>query len=177
VSQATDPRLRRFDNHADHLVGAIRLCLDRGYIIPSMMLLFAGIDGMAWLHREHPGEQSGKDFQDWVSLFFIPHIAPGTVTPTDFWAARNALLHEQTSHSRLTRAGTAKSFLFSVGGSLAFSPQSAYRQLLIIDATSVVKTFEAAIARFRSFIETSPRREDILARCAELLDHGGSIVT
>ena len=57
----------RFDNHAAHLLGAIRLCLKHEFIVPAMMLTYAGIDGMACLHREHTGQtNTGDDFKKWV---------------------------------------------------------------------------------------------------------------
>lgn len=45
-------RFKVFDYHAAHLLGAIRLCLEGGYIVPAMMLTFAGID--VWLGRTEP---------------------------------------------------------------------------------------------------------------------------
>ena len=105
-----DERLQKFDQHARHMIGAIRLCFEHKYIVPAMMLVMAGIDGMAWLYREHAERNNSADFRQWVDKFLIPHHTSGTVTSDDIWAARCALLHEQSSNSDLTRKGKARPF-------------------------------------------------------------------
>lgn len=169
-----DERLQKFDRHAEHLLGAIRLCLQYKYIVPAMMLIFAGIDGMAWLYREHEGRNNREDFQQWMDRFMIAHLTSGTVCSTDFWAARNALLHEQSSNSDLTRAGHAQPFLYSDSdGQGAFALTAQWRvNPVILRTEGVFVAFENAIGRFRGFIETSERRESILARCVEWFDYG-----
>lgn len=169
-----DERLQKFDNHAEHLLGAIRLCLQHKYIVPAMMLIFAGIDGMAWLYREHEGRNNREDFQHWVEQFMIVHHTSGTVCSTDFWAARCALLHEQSSNSELTRAGRARPFLYrDSDGQGAFPLTAQFRvEPLVLTTEGVFVAFEKAIGRFRGFIETSERRESILARCVEWFDYG-----
>ncbi len=172
-----DPRLQKFDDHVTHLLGAIRLCLQHKYIVPAMMLTFAGIDGMAWLYREHEEPNKGIDFERWVDKFMIAHVTSGTVTSTDLWANRNALLHEQTSNSELTRHGRAKPFLYmDTDGGAAF-PLTAQWQIqpIILKAETLVDAFEQATSRFRNFIETSERRDHILARCREWFDYGAEV--
>ncbi len=91
--------LPKFDSHTAHLLDAIRLCLGSGHIVPSMMLLFAAIDGMAWLYRDHEGRNTQLDFKRWVDDFLLSHLTSGVITSADVYAARCALLHEQTTQS------------------------------------------------------------------------------
>src|SRR5206468_2137080 len=100
----------KFDRHASMIVAAARLCQQNGFIIPSMMLVYAATDGMAWSFREHEGENNGDDFKAWVDQFWITQ--PSEITSTDLWVARNALLHEQGSNSRLTRTGKATALFY-----------------------------------------------------------------
>ncbi len=141
-----------------------------------MMLLFAGIDGMAWLYREHEGRNNREDFKQWVDLFMICHLTSGTVCSTDFWANRCALLHEQSSNSKLTRTGRARPFLYmDSDGQGAFAPTAQWRvEPVIMGTEGFLAAFEKAIGRFREFIETSERRESILARCVEWFDYGST---
>lgn len=169
-----DERLQKFDNHAEHLLGAIRLCLQRKYTVPAMMLIFAGIDGMAWLYREHEGRNNATDFQQWVDKFLIPHHTSGTVTSVDLWSVRCGLLHEQSSNSDLTRKGRARAFLYTDKDRNPVFPSTGQwvKPPLYLNAASMVDAFENGIRRFRGFIETSERRESILARCVEWFDYG-----
>lgn len=170
--QPPDGRLNKFDQHAEHLTAAIRLCLEQKYIVPAMMLLFAGIDGMAWLHREHEGINNSDDFMQWVDRFLIHNSVSGTVTSIDFWANRNALLHEQSSNSTLTRSGKARPFLYFAKGQYAFPLTASWvLQPVTLEAEGMVNAFERGVKNFRSFIESSARREHILERCNELFNH------
>src|SRR5262249_30822299 len=96
-----DDRLAKFDRQCLHVIQAARLCQQNGFIIPAMMIIYASTDGMAWSFREHEGENRGKDFMEWVDQFWITE--PDGMASADLWAARNAVLHEQGSNSRLTR--------------------------------------------------------------------------
>ncbi len=169
-----DERLQKFDRHAEHLLGAIRLCLQHKYTVPAMMLIFAGIDGMAWLYREHERRNNATDFQQWVDKFLISHHTSGTVTSVDLWSVRCGLLHEQSSNSDLTRKGWARAFLYTdKDRNLVFPSTGQWvKEPLPVNAASMVDAFENGIRRFRGFIETSERRDSILARCVEWFDYG-----
>jgi hypothetical protein len=148
-----EERFKAFDHHAAHLLGAIRLCLECGYIVPAMMLTFAAIDGMAWMYREHEGPSNGNDFKKWTDEFMIGHLKAGIVDSADFWAARNALLHVQSSYSEANVLGKAK-------------------VPVILTAKAIVDRFEVAIQEFRSFIDSSERTDVILDRCGAWFDYG-----
>lgn len=75
-----DDRIEKFDNHTRHLLGAIRLCASHEYTIPAMMLTFAGVDGMAWLFRDHNGPNTGEDFKKWMDRFVLRHPPGDTST-------------------------------------------------------------------------------------------------
>jgi len=163
-----------FDHHAAHLLGAIRTCLQGGYIVPAMMLTFAGIDGMAWMYRTHEGPSNGNDFKEWTDKFMIGHLKSGIVDSADFWAARNALLHVQSSYSDSNVLGGAKAFLYiDSNGQIHFpvEPITA-KQPVILTAEAIVDRFEKAIEEFRSFIDSSERTDSILSRCGAWFDYG-----
>jgi hypothetical protein len=169
-----EERFKAFDHHAAHLLGAIRLCLDCGYIVPAMMLTFAAIDGMAWMYREHEGPCNGNDFKKWTDEFMIGNIQAGKVDSADFWGARNALLHVQSSYSDANLLGKAKAFLYidSEGQfPIPVDPMSGPAPV-ILTAKAIVDCFGVAIRKFRSFIDNSERTDVILYRCGAWFDYG-----
>ena len=173
-----DKRLQKFDQHVELLLGAIRLCLRHKYLVPAMMLIFAGIDGMAWLYREHERQNKPADFKGWLELFMIDHLTSETVTSDDFWANRNALLHEQSSQSELKRAGRARAFIYMDSDRQAAIPLTDgwHQQPVLLNTDGAFSAFEKAIGLFRAFIETSERRESILARCEKWFNYGVTMV-
>jgi hypothetical protein len=169
-----DERLEIFDHHAAHLLAAIRLCSKNGYIIPAMMLTFAGIDGMAWLYRQNERPSNRNDFQQWTRRFMLGGLPLEIVESEDLWAARNALLHSQSSYSNLTTHGTAKSFVYLDSGQIFFPAEiDGTSQTIILTASDVVDRFEIAINAFRDFIQSSEseRQDSILNRCWQLFDY------
>lgn len=176
LSALTKQRLEMFDQHVEHMIGAIRLCFSSGYIIPAMMLTFAGMAGMAWLYRKHNNLNIRRDFIDWVDTFMIAHLTSGQVTGTDFYATRCALLHERSSQSQLSRNRKARPFLFADrNGNIPIPHKTKWRKMrkppILLDGQSVIDAFEQAIAKFRADIESSRRSRLILARCQEWFNY------
>jgi hypothetical protein len=167
--KSEDERLAKFDLHSKDLIAAARLCQRQGLTIPGMMLMYASIDGMAWLYREHDEENTGKDFRAWVDKFWIPESG---MTSMDLWSARNALLHEQSSNSRFTRTGQATPLCYREKNGRAWVPLgTSWKEgpgYVYVD--EMIDKLESAVAKFRRFIETCERREQILSRCGEWFD-------
>jgi hypothetical protein len=165
-----DERLIKLDSHVSEPLGAMQLCLDKNYVIPSMILLYAATDGMAWLYRIHDKESNGQDFKEWVNRFWIDQA--GGITSTDLWAARCSLLHEQSSNSRDTRSGKARPLFYYSGRGKSEIPLGAHwRETPIgVRPQEMIAAFKKAVARFRIFILESERKEQILSRCGEWFD-------
>src|SRR4051812_24453198 len=90
------------DRQVARLTKAIRLLWEQGDegVLPALILVFATIDGLAWLQRRNrAGDSDGADFQRWVELYIPPGWNP-LVTPETLWAARCALLHARAAESR-----------------------------------------------------------------------------
>ncbi len=71
----------------------------------AVILIFAGIDAMSHINRpENKDYNDGEDFKIWVSNFF--HIYGDTrITPDEWWAARNAIVHTYGAFSKLHEKG------------------------------------------------------------------------
>ena len=95
------------DRQVARLTKAIRLLWEQGDegVLPALILVFATIDGLAWLQRRNrTGDSDGADFQKWVQLYIPPGWNP-LVTPETLWVARCALLHAEAAESRLGGKG------------------------------------------------------------------------
>jgi len=171
-----DERLTKFDSHVSELLRAIHLCLGNDCVIPSMMLLYAAADGMAWLYKDHDANNNGRDFREWVDKFWLVERRSGQaggISSGDLWSARIALLHEQTSNSGYTRSGKTLPLIYFSGKGRMDIPSGGewnQKQPVGVRAEDMVTAFTMAVDRFREFILQSPRRERILSRCTEWFD-------
>ena len=87
-----------------------------GRTVPAMVLMYSLIDSMAWVAQ--PGSSNLRlRFEDWAARWLLPKMRATTpsITATDLYAARCALLHTGTGVSDLFKAGKARRFLYSWG--------------------------------------------------------------
>jgi len=74
--------------------------------LPALMLLYAAIDGAAWLAElQGPNATNGKQFKTYVAKYVLR--GREKITPDDLWGARCGILHTQTptsDHSKKNKA-------------------------------------------------------------------------
>jgi hypothetical protein len=106
-----------FDNIAKnmaHMLSAARRCLDERQILPSLTLLYAGIDVMASLEAA-PGEKVNVYFKRWVETYLLPQTS-WKCTAVDLYGARCAVVHTFTPDSDLSKRGAAKVIYYAHSG-------------------------------------------------------------
>lgn len=59
------------ERQISELVQAVDLCFNNGLIVPGLMLLYAGIDAMAWLCKRREADSVGDAFQRWVKTYLL----------------------------------------------------------------------------------------------------------
>jgi hypothetical protein len=91
---------------AQFLASAER-CIEFNSIQSAMILMYSGIDAMAWLTRP-PGVDDVRpsDFTDWVESFLLPNSG-FPCAADDLYAARCGLLQQQ--HTRIEKASPRES--------------------------------------------------------------------
>ncbi len=90
--------------------------LQDGKIIPTLVLTYSLIDSMSWVAQ--PQSPNLRDrFEAWAAKWLLPKMSQTTptITVTDLYAARCALLHTGTGVSDLYKAKKARRFLYSWG--------------------------------------------------------------
>jgi len=79
----------------------IEIVVSQGAYRAALILIFSGIDTMAHINRP-PDKQfnDSNDFKNWVDRYFHVH-GQTRVTPDEWWAARNAVIHTYGVSSKL----------------------------------------------------------------------------
>lgn len=105
----SDPMTQQvFERNAEELLTAIEACLRSRLLLPGLLLLYAGIDIMAWLNRpKSHADVQRSDFVEWAEKYLLPGTKLAC-SAIDLYAARCSLLHSYTAESRLSREGKAK---------------------------------------------------------------------
>ncbi|HEX8177783.1 MAG TPA: hypothetical protein VF543_22030 [Pyrinomonadaceae bacterium] len=109
---ASIPPLEKLRIRTEQLFNAVCNCLENDLIESAMILLYAGIDAMAWLNLPPSVDDvRGADFQQWVAAYFLPDSG-FDCSPEDLYGARCGLVHSNTSESRLNRQGRASKIFY-----------------------------------------------------------------
>jgi len=164
-----------FERQVSDLLHAIRLCFDKGLVLPGLTLLYAGIDAMAWLSKPQETDHVGDSFQQWVKAYMLNsykgEIGTADQLALDLYGARCAVLHAQIAESVLSRKAKAREVHYRHADGTGLVPVEGFSspQLNIyLDPAALQKSFVAAVDRFRSAIASdSDLRTRVYERAAK----------
>jgi hypothetical protein len=101
--------------HIESLAGAVNLCMSQGYVLPTLLLIYASIDMLASLVRaEDQADVSREDYVRWVDKYLIP-AGKLPCTALEIYGARCGLLHSYGADSRLNREGKVRLIAYARG--------------------------------------------------------------
>jgi len=160
-----------FERNVQELLTAIKICLESGLRLPALLVLYAGIDIMAWLDR--PSGQADvqrRDFITWVEKYLLTDSGL-LCNALDLFAARCGLLHSYTSRSRLSRRGNARQIFYSWG--LA-KPEDLQRRIdtvgtipaVVLQLEELLNAFRRGIERFKDALLRNTRHAALVYRRA-----------
>lgn len=158
---------------AHYLISSIQLCLENRFVAPSLMLIYAAIDIMAWLERDetHPDVQR-DDFIRWVETYLLPD-SQLLCTAIELYAARCSLLHSYSAESRLSREGRASQIFYAWG-----SAEERDLQKLIdfegsrdAKAVQVEKLFDALKTGIEQFLSSTRHPEIVQSRAKKFFSN------
>jgi hypothetical protein len=87
---------------------AVDRCVADELWLPCLVLLYAGIDSMAWLARDPADEDVTRgDFVRWCEAYLLRPPTPHC-SGVDLYGARCGILHSHAAGSRLMREGQAR---------------------------------------------------------------------
>lgn len=161
---APDPMWQQaFETNIEELLIAIEGSLKSQLILPGLLLLYAGIDIMAWLNRpESHKEVERSDFVGWADKY----VLPGTelaCSAIDLYAARCSLLHSYTAESGLSRRGDAKEIFYARGNGRAGDLQRVIdhggtRSAVVVHVEHLFHAFRAGVGRFKESLSNDPEK-------------------
>jgi len=107
--------MKLFNNCCKNIIESITLCIKNKYFIPSLSLIYSGIDIMAWF--DLPIKQldaTGKDFISWAEKYLLPN-SNLECNAVDLWAARCGIIHTSSFSSKKSREGKAREIYYAWG--------------------------------------------------------------
>jgi hypothetical protein len=137
------------------------LSLERRLSVPSLILLYAGIDTVANLERG-PGEGNRRAFVKWVDAFLQP-ARPLPCTSLELYSARCAILHTGTPDSDLTEQGGARRLFYAWGSGVAenlerVSLSQGHQNVVVVNIGDVAAGLRIGYSSFLSAIYNDPPR-------------------
>ena len=155
------------ENNLDNIIKSIELCLNAKLQISSLVLLFSGIDIVAWLNRPVSKERATrKDFIRWVD----DHLLTSTnikCEAIDLYAARCAIVHSYSCSSRLSKEGKAKEIYYSWGKANIKSLQNdidrrSKKNAVAIHINDFLEAFKEGVEKFKLSIKSDKEKEKIV---------------
>lgn len=147
------------DDNINKLLRAIYICLENELILPSLILIYSGIDIMASLCRPESNEfVKPEDFINWVDEYFLPE-SKLPCKAIDIYAARCSLLHSYTAESNLSRDRKAKRLFYSYGKADAKKYQKRLNEqhidAIAIDVNLLFSAFCKSLERFSTSLSNN----------------------
>jgi len=146
---------QRIFDFAKSLVEGALILRDAGHSVPALMLIYSGIDQMAWLSIDRE-RSSGSDFKAWVEDYMISQN-PIAATADELWEARNALLHTGTAESTANmRDDRLRKIYYTQGG--VKCTRNDDPKCLFLSVESLTEGYITAVLWFVTALEKDPER-------------------
>jgi hypothetical protein len=156
-----------FERNIEELIITVEDCLKGRRILPGLLLVYAGIDIMAWLNRPECHEDvKSDDFIEWADKYLLPG-AGFACSASDLYAARCGLIHSYIAESRRSRRGQAKMIFYAWGTACAEDLQTAISHSNIPPAVAVrvenlFDAFCTGVERFKQSLTDDPKRANLV---------------
>ena len=164
---------KAYKENINQLLDTIDSLLLGRAILPSLILIYSGIDIMSWLNRDEKHQNNKRsDFKSWIDNYLLPDSGLNC-SANDLYAARCSILHSYTAESILSLEGKAMKIFYAWGtadGSnlqkyIDASSESGKAIVLSIDTLNksfriAVKRFNRALNKNRSLSKLVSKRSD-----------------
>jgi hypothetical protein len=160
--------LNALDGVIFEITKAIDICASSKLLIPSLTLIYSGIDMLGWLDIDDvTTDASRKSFKCWATDYILAPGSELTCTADDLYSARCGLLHIRSSESRDTRSGSARRIFYAWGNSSAEDLQKVIdlhptEKAVAVHFNTLFKQFVDGAMRFRSRLESDATKAAIV---------------
>ena len=143
-----------------NLFQAIDLCLERKLQLPTLMLIYSGIDICGWLAEESDNVSIEKSFTKWVDGYMLPSTKL-PCSSIDLYAARCGILHTLTPDSNLYKSGRAQRIAYAWGSANVDDLRRTidslqYPNLIAIHISSLYEAFRTGVGNFMDAMDNNP---------------------
>lgn len=149
--------------------------------LQTLMLIYVGIDSMAWLVRPI-GQKlvKGPDFIKWVEEHF-PAPFKIKYQGVDLFAARCGVVHGATSQSKLSDDGQAREIYYTWGvepadefhevvqSASAATGGAKFRNVIVLRIDDLFEAYTSALASFMNKIEQDARTAALVEERSKFL--------
>jgi hypothetical protein len=158
---ASNPPMLKLRTRVEQLFDAVAGCLSNNHFESTMILLYSGIDAMAWLNRPaNVNDVRRVDFQEWIDTYFLPGSG-FNCSAADLYGARCGLVHSNTGESRMNRERRAHKVFYYREHEAA---KEGIIQLMLneeltpwfIDVDQFINALKTAIDRFIDGVSADP---------------------
>jgi len=163
---------KAYKENINQLLGTIDSVLQSKSILPGLILIYSGIDIMAWLSRDKSHQENTRsDFKIWVNTYLLPDSRLNC-NADDLYAARCSILHTYTPESKISREGGAREIYYTWGTAnsrqlqkrIDISPKSGKAIALSIDTLN--SAFKIAIERFNKALNRNTSLSKLVSKRA-----------
>lgn len=167
MAKNNSPDFDALEKNLDNIIKSIELCLNAKLQISSLVLLYSGIDIVAWLNRPVSKERATKkDFIRWVDDYLLPSTNI-KCEAIDLYAARCAIVHSYSFSSKLSKEGEAKEIYYSWGKANIKSLQNdidrrSKKSAIAIHINDFLEAFKEGIEKFKLSIKSDKEKGKII---------------
>jgi len=155
------------EGNVEELLTAIEACVRSRLLLPGLLLIYAGIDIMAWLNspRSH-SDAERSDFIEWTNMYLLPG-AELACNAIELYAARCSLLHSYTAESRLSREGRARQVFYAWGTGRVEDLQELIHYVgthsaVAVHISELFDAFCIAVERFKQALSSDPEQANLV---------------
>ena len=160
-----------FNEIYNQILGGAEMCFENKYYVPTLMIIYSGIDIMSWLDLPEEKEQTGRTyFKNWVEKYLMP-CQNLKCNSEDLYAARCGILHSFSCYSSKTRNNIAEVIFYSTNPKqnkrLEKINKSYKRKALAISIPGLLSAFNEGVKRFKNDIENDVVKKDLVKKRIE----------
>jgi len=154
----------------------IQVAIDNECYGSAVILIYAGIDAMAFLNMPKGQEDVRKsDFIEWAEKY-IRFPCKEKLTGADLYGARCGMLHNYSAFSRMSRNGECRNvgYVDELEPEVLFNPAES-EPLVLVSIKALARSFNEGVNQFLIDIFSRPEKAKVVEERFPMLVHSLSI--
>ena len=154
-----------FYRHMLDLFESIEDCFAKNRFLPSLALVYSGIDVMASLEAKSD-ENVQVRFVKWIESYLLK-VGLLHCSAIELYAARCAIIHTFTPRSSLSKRGKARSIYYAWGDADVADFEKASRilgrtDIVMVHVRDLIDAFRQAVMNYLDEIDAQPHRGQVI---------------